>query len=113
MVVSMLLATAVMVKCLTISSTLIAQGTVTRVDVTSNTLNVFNSPITRSGTINIEIPNDIVISGVLSSDTLLITSNANIYGNLAVSNIAATGKTGNELLGSVKETTRLAVLVGW
>lgn len=89
---------------LTISSSITVQGTVTRVDITSSTLDVTNSPVTRAGTINIEIPNDIVLNGLMASNTLLVTSTANVYGNINLANTAVTGiitVTGNANVGNV------------
>lgn len=63
---------------ITVSSTLQSQGTVTRVDVASNTLTILNSPITRSGTITAEIPtNTTVTLGNVST------------GNIGANNISA------------------------
>ena len=73
----------------TISSTNINQGTVTRIEVTSNTLNVTGSPITSDGTINIELPSNVVIdtfeANVITANVtleslgdLIVAGNANV-----------------------------------
>lgn len=65
---------------ITISSTS-AGGTVTSVGVSSSTLNVTNSPITTTGTISVELPANIAVTGQLllnSSENLASGSAANL-----------------------------------
>jgi hypothetical protein len=98
----------------TISSTVQAQGTVTRVEMTSNTLTVLNSPITRSGTITVEIPDNITLAGNLisntvTSNTLTINTTATVTGTATVGNLTTTGNingakltvTGNANIGNI------------
>lgn len=83
---------------ITIASTLQATGTVTRVDMNSNTLTVLNSPITQSGTITIEIPDDINLVGNLVANKISSNTTANITGNVNGGNLVTTGvvtSTGN------------------
>ena len=64
-------------------------GTVTRIDISSNSLTVTGSPVTTEGDVTIEIPNDITLAGNLVANTiasnsstetvdLTVTGNANI-----------------------------------
>lgn len=76
---------------ITIASSLKATGTVTRVDMTSNTLTVLNSPITQSGTITIEIPNDINLVGNLVAEKISSNTTANITGNVNGGNLTTAG----------------------
>jgi len=76
---------------ITISSSLRAIGTVTRVDVTSDSLTVNNSPITESGTIEIEIPDDITLVGNLTAEYIVSNTVANISGNVNAGNFVTTG----------------------
>jgi len=88
----------------TISSSLKATGTVTRVDVTSNTLTVLNSPITQSGTIVLEIPDDITLVGNLVSEKILSNTTANVTGNVNAGNLVTAGianVTGNVIGGNL------------
>jgi len=89
---------------ITISSTLKAAGTVTRVDVASNTLTVLNSPITQSGTITVEIPNDITLVGNLVAAKILSNTTANVTGNVNAGNLVTAGVanvTGNVIGGNL------------
>ena len=91
----------------TISATQTNTGTVTRVDVTSNTLTVLNSPITRSGTIALEIPDNISLVGNLVSNTLTINTTATV-GNLTTAGNVAGAKltiTGNASIGGNANVT--------
>ena len=88
----------------TISSTLKASGTVTRVDVASNTLTVLNSQITQSGTIIVEIPNDITLVGNLVAATIVSNTTANVTGNVNAGNLVTIGianVTGNVIGGNL------------
>jgi hypothetical protein len=89
---------------ITISSSLKAAGTVTRVDVNSNTLTVLNSPITQSGTITVEIPNNITLVGNLVANTIKSNTTATITGNVNAGNLVTTGiaiVTGNVIGGNL------------
>lgn len=71
-------------------------GTVTRIDINSNSLVVTGSPVTTSGNVTIEIPNDITLTGNLVANT--ITANLGIEtddivvtgtANIATANVSA------------------------
>jgi len=88
----------------TISSTLKALGTVTRVDVTSNSLTVLNSPITQAGTITLEIPDDITLVGNLVAETVTSNTTATVTGNVIAGNLTTAGvaiATGNVTGGNI------------
>jgi hypothetical protein len=76
---------------ITIGSTIRAIGTVTRVDISSSTLTVTNTPITNSGTINIDIPNNISLSGNVVANSIISNTAANITGNVNAGNLVTTG----------------------
>jgi len=96
----------------TINSTLRGVGVVSRVDVDSTTLTVLNSPITSSGTITVDIPDDISLAGNLIANTITSNSTATITGNITVGNITSTGTItslgGNILLGANLVITTLS-----
>jgi hypothetical protein len=99
---------------ITVSSSVQSQG-VTRVDVSSNTLTVTNSPITRSGTISVELPTNITLAGNLTANH--ITCNTITYDTLAnvnAGNLIATGLlsvAGNANIANIG-TTGLIVATG-
>ncbi len=64
----------------TISSTLSA-GTVTSVGVSSATLNVTNTPVVAAGTINVELPNDIYLSGNIIAGNVNTGGKVLFYGS--------------------------------
>ena len=76
-------------------------GTVSRIDFFSNNLTITGSPVTTTGNITIDIPNDITISGNLIADlitantTLSSLGNASITGNITAGNISASTISGN------------------
>jgi len=76
---------------ITIASSLKATGTVTRVDMNSNTLTVLNSPITQSGTITIEIPDDINLVGNLVAAKITSNTTATVIGNITGGNLVTAG----------------------
>jgi len=89
---------------ITVSSTLQAMGTVTRVDVTSNSLTVLNTPITQSGTITVEIPDDITLVGNLVAEKVTSNTTATITGNVIAGNLTTVGlvvATGNVVGGNI------------
>jgi hypothetical protein len=89
---------------ITIASSLRATGTVTRVDMNSNTLTVLNSPITQSGTITIEIPDNISLVGNLVAAKIISNTTANITGNVTGGNLVTAGivtATGNVVGGNL------------
>jgi hypothetical protein len=89
---------------ITIASSLKASGTVTRVDMNSNTLTVLNSPITQSGTITIEIPDNINLVGNLVAAKILSNTTAIITGNVSGGNLVTPGivtATGNVIGGNL------------
>lgn len=77
----------------TISSTT-SGGTVTSVGITSTTLNVSGSPVVSSGTIAVNLPNSISISGNISSGNLAVTGNGT-FGNVSANNATFTTIIGN------------------
>jgi hypothetical protein len=89
---------------ITIASSLKATGTVTRVDMNSNTLTVLNSPITQSGTITIEIPDDINLVGNLVAAKITSNTTATVTGNITGGNLVTAGivtATGNVIGGNL------------
>lgn len=89
---------------ITIASSLKASGTVTRVDMNSNTLTVLNSPITQTGTITIEIPDNINLVGNLVAAKITSNTTANITGNVTGGNLVTAGivtATGNVIGGNL------------
>ena len=84
----------------TISSVNVNQGTVTRVEVTSNTLNVTGSPITSDGTINIELPangssNTFTANVITANTTLSSLGNLSVAGNTVLNTLTANTASGN------------------
>lgn len=79
---------------LTISSSNPVNGTVTSVEVTSNTLTITGSPITSTGTINIEMPETDSMTGTFtagnltSSGKLVSLGNANVVGTFLANGTA-------------------------
>lgn len=88
---------------ITISSLNLNQGTVTRIDVSSNNLTITGSPVTTTGEITVDIPDDIDLVGNLTAEyitanvTLASSGNLSITGNANVGNIGATGFYGNHI----------------
>lgn len=82
---------------ITISSTTQNMGTVSRLDVASNTLSVSGSPVITSGTINIEIPSTFTITGritaanVVSTGPIYAGGNASVTGKVTAGNIISLG----------------------
>lgn len=76
---------------ITIASSLKATGTVTRIDMTSNTLTVLNSPITQSGTITVEIPDDISLVGNLVAEQISSNTTVTVAGNVISGNLTTSG----------------------
>jgi hypothetical protein len=110
---------------ITISAKNPTYGTVTRLDVTSSTLVVTGSPITSTGTINVELPStvtytkvtagNVVSTGPMSATTtitggnLVSSGNLTVTGNATAGNVSATLFTGNvlgNLNGTIGNTTR-------
>ena len=84
----------------TISSVNTNQGTVTRIEVTSNTLNVTGSPITSDGTINIELPangtsNTFTANVITANTTLRSLGNLTVAGNTTLNALTANTATAN------------------
>ena len=99
----------------TITAATIVTGTVTRVDISSTSLTILNSPITSSGTITIDIPDNIALVGNLISNTIVSNTTAVVTGNLTAGNIITGGKltvTGNANIGNVGATTFVGNLSG-
>lgn len=63
----------------TITSTNISDGTVKRIDFSSNALVITGSPVTTTGNITIDLPNNVDVLGNLS-----VAGDANVTGNLTV-----------------------------
>jgi hypothetical protein len=86
---------------ITISSLNVNQGTVTRIDVTSNNLTVTGSPITNSGEITVDLPDDVTVTGnivaniITANITLESAGNLSVTGNANIGNVGATGFYGN------------------
>lgn len=76
---------------ITISGVNQTVGTVTRIDVNSQTLSVAGSPVTSSGTLSINLKNDIEVSGNIQGGRLISTGNITATGNLTAGNIITTG----------------------
>jgi hypothetical protein len=99
----------------TISSLNINQGTMTRLEVNSNTLNVTGSPVTTEGNIQIDLPanvslndfiaNTITVNEILTSEDLEISGNATI--NVLTANTVSSAFTGsfNGVIGNVTPNT--------
>jgi len=99
---------------ITITSTNLNEGTVSRIDFFSNTLTITGSPVTTTGNINIDIPSDITISGniiannITANTSLSSLGNLTVTGNVSMGNASATTFTGNfagNLTGRVGATT--------
>jgi hypothetical protein len=101
---------------ITISGINPSVGTVTRIDVTSQSLTVTGSPITSSGTISVELKNDIAVSGNIQGTRLISTGNISAVGNITTTgNISATGNIsgGNlTITGSLGASTFNGNLIG-
>lgn len=83
----------------TVSVTNLAGGTVTSVELASNALVISGSPVTTSGTIYVDLPNNISIPGNLTANRI-IASGGNINGNLNITgNISPAS---NTKIGGVK-----------
>lgn len=96
----------------TISSTVQSQGTVSRVDVVSNTLTIVNGSVTRSGTISVDIPSNVTLAGNLISNTvttntLAVTTTATFTGTATAGNLVTTGNISGGNL-TVTGSTQLA-----
>ncbi len=100
----------------TVYSTNPAQGTVTSVEVTSNTLTITGSPITSSGTINIEMPESDSMTGnftagnITSNSALVVLGNANVVGTFLVS--GATSLSANLLVTANANVTGNVIIGG-
>ena len=88
----------------TIGASLKGIGIVSRVAVDSTTLNVINSPITSSGTITVELPDDVSLPGNLVAESITSNTTSTLTGNVTVGNLTSTGTvtslSGNILLGA-------------
>lgn len=98
---------------ITIAAT-VGGGTVTRVGITSNTLDVSNSPITKFGNINVDIPANLELSGTITANGFN-GNNANILdfyatnGNVANLTIQQGSLAGNMTIGNLHVTGTLAL----
>jgi len=85
------------------------QGTVSRIDFFSNSLTITGSPVTTTGNVTIDIPDNITISGNLIADTIIANTslsslgNLNVTGNIISGGISANTFTGN-FLGALNGT---------
>ena len=75
---------------ITISGISPSVGTVTRIDVQSQSLTISGSPITSSGTLSIELPANAVFTKVTGAN-IVSTGPMSAAGNLTVGNISTTG----------------------
>lgn len=99
---------------ITISGTTPSVGTVSRVDVSSQSLTVAGSPITSSGTISIELPSTATFTKVTSAN-VVSTGPMSATGNLSAGNITTTGNinAGNLILtGSFSASSLAGNLLG-
>jgi hypothetical protein len=86
---------------ITISSTLTNDATVSRVEVSSNTLIVTGSPITTTGEIIIDLPDNLTSSGthtanIISANLSLISDGTlSVAGSATLTNVSLTSATGN------------------
>lgn len=96
----------------TIAASLRGVGIVSRVAVDSTTLNVINSPITSSGTITVELPDDVSLPGDFVADSITSNTTSILTGNVTVGNLTSTGTvtslSGNILLGANLVITTLS-----
>lgn len=98
---------------ITIAAT-VGGGTVTRVGITSNTLDVSNSPITKFGDINLEIPANLTLAGTITANGF-VGNNANIVdfyattGNVANLTIQQGSLVGNMTIGNLHVQGTLAL----
>jgi hypothetical protein len=96
----------------TIAASLRGIGIVSRVAVDSTTLNVINSPITSSGTITVELPDDVSLPGDFVADSITSNTTSTLTGNVTVGNLTSTGTvtslSGNILLGANLVITTLS-----
>lgn len=78
----------------TISSLNINQGTMTRLEVNSNTLIVTGSPVTTEGIVEIELPANISLNvfeaNTIEANTLITTPQLTVTGNATIGNLSAT-----------------------
>lgn len=97
---------------ITINSTLKGIGIVSRVDVDSTTLTVLNSPITSSGTITVDLPDNVTLPGDFIANSITSNTTANITGNVIVGNLTTNGTInslgGNILLGDSLTITSMS-----
>ena len=99
---------------ITIASFNSTYGTVTRLDVTSSSLVVTGSPITSTGTINVELPSTVTYTKVTSAN-VVSTGPISATGNVSGGNISSAGNlviTGNATVGNVTATTFTGNLLG-
>lgn len=93
----------------TISST-VGGGTVTSVNVTSSTLTVSGGPIVTSGTISVELPSAISITGNVTSGNIVTGGLVTATGNVRGANLITTGlisATGNITGGNIVTAGRI------
>jgi len=99
---------------ITISSTNMNYGTVTRIDFSSNNLTITGSPVTSTGNITVDIPNNITLAGnvianyILANTTLATSGNLTVSGNATMGIVTGTTFNGNfigPLTGTVGATT--------
>jgi hypothetical protein len=93
---------------ITIAGVTPSSGTVTRIDVSSSSLDVTGSPITSSGTINIEIPSTPDPFTKLTSANVYSTGPMLAIGTITGGNLNTTGNvtvTGNVSLGALLQLT--------
>lgn len=76
---------------ITISSTNMNYGTVTRIDFSSNNLTISGSPVTSTGNITVDIPDDITLAGNIIADYILANTTLESQGNLIVTGTANMG----------------------
>lgn len=99
---------------ITIASFNSTYGTVTRLDITSSSLTVTGSPITSTGTINVELPSTVTYTKITSAN-VVSTGPISATGTISGGNLSSTGNlviTGNATIGNVTATTFTGNLLG-
>jgi hypothetical protein len=95
-------------------STAVGLGTVTSVGLTSSTLTVSGGPITTEGTLSVDLPSTITLSGNITAGNLLTGGVVTATGNVTGANLVTGGVlsvTGNANVGNIG-TSGLVVATG-
>jgi len=95
-------------------STAVGLGTVTSVGLTSSTLTVSGGPITTEGTLSVDLPSTITLSGNITAGNLLTGGVVTATGNVTGANLVTGGVlsvTGNANIGNIG-TSGLVIATG-